>query len=633
MPVAIHFNRGRGTTDGPEVLRMDPKRLLEGLVVAAASVGVLASAPPALAQANATWTGASTSSTRWSDALNWSGATAPAGAIGTLTFGDLPFCDVGSAVAGAACYTSVDNLGPDTVGEMMIGGGQRYQINPTSFDIPADTITLEGNGGTPNVGLNAASFNGNNQLANFGIPIVLGAAQEWDVAGGSLYLSSITGNYPLTLNLNNGYLQANDVGSLSVIMSGAGELQLDQFSGSPELLPAITVNDSAGTKTALAVATPNATETGSLLIQGTSNNLIVLTGRAPGETVLHVNGGVTFDSSTNVEFDLDGNSTTPGVDSSELIASGAVNLNGAAISLWQAESGGSCVTPTPGTTYTVLAAGSLNGNLVVGGQTVAPGGSATETLSTSQCGNITTKAIVTYGTNAITATITGPPAAAGQGPRISGAPAVGHALRVSSNGTWSGGPAPTYGYQWYSCGSKSCSPINGANRSSFTPTSADTGHTVEVKVTATNSYGSASAFSNTLGPVTASTVISPALKALIRADLNRLAHPAGRRAVELLRKTGRYRTRFRPPAAGTLTVVWTTTVKVGRGKHAKHRTEVVANGLEHASGTHAVTVTIWVIGAGHALLRKHPSSLKTTATERFLVAGGGRTTVTKRFTL
>lgn len=612
---------------------MFPKRLLEGLVVATAAVGALAFAPVALAQTNATWAGASPNSTLWSDALNWSGATAPAGAIGNLAFGDLPFCDVGSAVAGAACYTSVDNLGPDTVDELTIGGGRMYQINPTSFDTPADTITLEGNGGTPNVGMSAASFNGNNQLASFGIPIALGAAQEWDIAGGIVYLSSISGGYPLTLNLNNGYLQANNVDNPSITMSGAGELQLTQLSGSPELLPAITINDANGTRTALAVTTPNATENGSLTIQGTSNDFSVLTGHAPGETVLYINGGVTFDSSTNVEFDLDGNNTTPGIDSSELSASGTVNLNGAAISLWQAESNGSCATPTPGTTYTVLSGASLNGNIVVGGQTVAPGGSATETLSTTQCSNVTTKAIVTYGTNSITATIAGPPAAAGQGPRISGVPAVGNSLKVSSNGTWSGGPAPTYGYRWYSCGSKSCSPINGATKSTYTPTSADIGKTVEVQVTASNSYGAANAFSNTLGPVTPATVISPALKILIRADLNRLAHPRGRRALELLIKTGRYRTRFTPPGAGTLTVVWSTTVKVGRGKHAKHRTEVIAHGIARVSRTRPVTVTIWVIGAGHTLLRKHPFSLRTTARERFQMPGHGTTTITKRFTL
>ena len=612
---------------------MDPKRRLEGLVAAAATVGVLAAAAPALAQTDATWAGASRSSTLWSDPLNWNGQATPAGAIDSLTFDDLAICDAGSAVLGTACYTSVDNLGPYTAGELTIDGGQRYQINPTSFDVPADTITLQGDGGSPNVGLNAFSVYGNSQLGSFGIPLVLGAAQEWDVTGGSLYLGSISGNYPMTLNLNDGYVQANDVQNLSIAISGTGELQLAQSSGSPELLPAITINDVNGPKTALAVATPNATATGPLLIQGTSDNFIVLTDHAPGETVLHVNGGVTLDSSTNVEFDLDGNNTTPGIDSSELVASGTVNLNGAAISLWQAESGGSCVTPIPGTTYTVLSAGSLNGNLVVGGQTVTPGGSATETLSTNQCNNVTAKAIVTYGTNTITATITGPPAAAGQGPRISGATAVGDALRVTSNGTWSGGPAPTYGYRWYSCGSKSCSPINGATRSSYKPNAANTGQTVEVKVTATNSYGSASAFSNTLGPVTPATVISPALKVRIRADLSRLGHPAGRRAVDLLMKTSRYRTHFRPPAAGTLTVVWSTTVKVGRGKHATHRTEVIAHGIAHASGTHAVTVTVWVIGAGHALLRRHPSSLQTTATERFVVAGGDRTTVTKRFTL
>jgi hypothetical protein len=248
---------------------MFPKRMLEGLVAAAAAFGVLASAPRALAQPGALWTGASTGSTLWTDALNWSAVTPPAGAIGDLIFPDLPFCDVGSAVAGTACYTSVDNLGPDTVDELTIGGGHLYQINPTSFDIPADTITLEGNGGTPNVGMSAASFNGNGQLASFGIPILLGAAQEWDIANGIVYVNSISGNYPLTLNLNNGTVQATDAQNQSITMSGAGQLQLAQSSGSPELLPPITVNDANGTQTALAVASANATENGPLTIQGT----------------------------------------------------------------------------------------------------------------------------------------------------------------------------------------------------------------------------------------------------------------------------------------------------------------------------------------------------------------------------
>jgi hypothetical protein len=128
-------------------------------------------------------------------------------------------------------------------------------------------------------------------------------------------------------------------------------------------------------------------------------------------------------------------------------------------------------------------------------------------------------------------------------------------------------------------------------------------------------------------------VITPALKTRVRADLKRLAHPAGRRALERLMKNGRYRTRFRPPAAGTLTVVWSTSVKVGRGKHAKHRTEVIANGVAHPTGPHALTVTIWVIGNGHTLLRDHPFGLKTMAKERFSFAGGGSTTVTRHFKL
>jgi hypothetical protein len=72
----------------------------------------------------------------------------------------------------------------------------------------------------------------------------------------------------------------------------------------------------------------------------------VLTDKAPGETRLQVNGNVTLDASTNVEFDIDGNSTTPGVDASQLTTSGMVAFNGGQISLWQGLDAGSCDTLT-----------------------------------------------------------------------------------------------------------------------------------------------------------------------------------------------------------------------------------------------------------------------------------------------
>lgn len=536
---------------------MSGRRVLPGgLVAAAAIVAALAGAPPAAAVGvNATWTGASTSSNLWTDGANWGGV-APGTSINELTFGDLATCDLGTAPAGSSCYTGTDNLGPATVNHIQIGGGKEYQIFPTSYDNPADTITLDGNGGTPNVGITAAPSGSNLQLANFGIPIVLGAAQEWDVSNyGLLYLNQVTGNYPLTLNLNNGYVQANDMENSSVTVSGPGDLQLDQFAGSNEKLPPVTVNDSIGPDTGLSVASTNATS-GPITIAGTANNFIVLTDRAPGETRLQVNGNVTLDGTTNVEFDIDGNDTTPGTDASQLTTGGTVNFNGAQIALWQGQDAGNCDTLTPGKSFTLVQGGTLSGQIKVGGKLISQGQSATEQFQSNTCsGAAKTTATITYNATTITATIAGA----------------------------SGG----------STGGSGGNPSGGGGTST----------------------------------------IAPALRALIRADLNRLSHPSGRRAIMLLLHRGFYRTRFSSPAAGILTVTWSASVRIGRGKHAKHRKLVIASGVAHTGPAGFVFVTIRLNSLGKRLLRTDPLGLPTIATERFLATGIGWTTVIKRFTL
>lgn len=467
---------------------------------------------------------------------NWSGGTVPSPLIGLLSFPDLgASCNTGTPTA--ACYNSVDDLGPATVNELQIGGGQEYQIFPNSS---ADTITLLGNGGTPNLGLVSKPSGSNLQLANFGVPIILGAAQEWDASNyGIVYLNTVSGSFPLTLNLANGWVQANDVETSSVTISGPGELQLDQSAGSPEKLPTVTVNDANGTESALAVATPNATS-GPITIAGTANNFIVLTNHAPGETTLAVTGNVTLDSSTNVEFDIDGNNTAAGVDSSQLTTAGTVSLNGAMISLWQAQNSGRCTTLTPGTTYTLLRGGTLTGQIKVGGHLISQGQSATETFQSNSCsGASQTSAIVKYNSQSITATIAGTPA----------------------------------------------SPI------------------------------------------------SKSLLALIRADLAKIAHPSGRRAIAQLLRTRVFRTRFHAPTSGVLSVVWTATVRTGHGRHARHHTFVIARGsvVAHRAGT--VWVTIRLTGIGRRLLRADPFHLPVTAIEKFKPTGGRWVTYITRFNL
>jgi streptogramin lyase len=74
----------------------------------------------------------------------------------------------------------------------------------------------------------------------------------------------------------------------------------------------------------------------------------------------------------------------------------------------------------------------------------------------------------------------------------------------TTTGTWSNSPT-SFAYQWQDCNSSgaSCTNISGATSSSYTPVEGDLGHTLIVKVTATNAGGSTTATS------TATAVIVP----------------------------------------------------------------------------------------------------------------------------
>ena len=78
-------------------------------------------------------------------------------------------------------------------------------------------------------------------------------------------------------------------------------------------------------------------------------------------------------------------------------------------------------------------------------------------------------------------------------PTISGTPTVGQTL-TASNGTWSNSPT-SFAYQWLRCngGGNSCVSVANGAQQTYTLVGADAGHTMRVKVTATNADGSASA--------------------------------------------------------------------------------------------------------------------------------------------
>jgi hypothetical protein len=78
-------------------------------------------------------------------------------------------------------------------------------------------------------------------------------------------------------------------------------------------------------------------------------------------------------------------------------------------------------------------------------------------------------------------------------PTISGTTTVGQTL-TASNGTWSNSPT-SFAYQWLRCNpsGNNCGSVSNGTQQTYTLVGADAGHTMRVRVTATNADGSASA--------------------------------------------------------------------------------------------------------------------------------------------
>jgi len=96
-----------------------------------------------------------------------------------------------------------------------------------------------------------------------------------------------------------------------------------------------------------------------------------------------------------------------------------------------------------------------------------------------------------------------PPVNAGL-PTISGTVRQGETL-TANPGSWGGAVPITYTYQWQQCNSSGtgCTSISGATTTTYVPVAGDVGMTIVLKVVATNSDGSAQAFSTPTAQVAA----------------------------------------------------------------------------------------------------------------------------------
>jgi hypothetical protein len=89
-------------------------------------------------------------------------------------------------------------------------------------------------------------------------------------------------------------------------------------------------------------------------------------------------------------------------------------------------------------------------------------------------------------------------------PPIEGGNTVGQTVSVTT-GTWTGSQPITYAYQWDRCDPvgdlTSCTPIPQATTSSYVPVPGDIGFSLRVYITATNTVGSATNFTNHTYPI------------------------------------------------------------------------------------------------------------------------------------
>jgi hypothetical protein len=224
-------------------------------------------------------------------------------------------------------------------------------------------------------------------------------------------------------------------------------------------------------------------------------------------------------------------------------------------------------------------------------------------------------------------------------PLLSGSPVQGGQL-ATSNGTWSGTPAPAFSYQWLRCdsGGTTCSAISGAMSSSYTVATGDVGSTLAVTVTGSNSAGSASATSSATSMVTAATsppaaVRLPPSAVQIKAQLLRNLTPGGKasKIAALLRK-GACALPFKALSAGTAAIAWYYLPKAGRPRKGRRKPVLVATAHRFFAAAATAKITIKLTTSGEQLLRQ-VRRLRLTAKGTFTPTGKHAVLATKTFAL
>ncbi|HEX3617739.1 MAG TPA: hypothetical protein VHU61_14460 [Solirubrobacteraceae bacterium] len=400
---------------GPEALMeyLNRHRVAARAATILAAITLFAPVSAATA-ANANWSGASTNDT-WSSPGNWRANAAPSGSVGVLA---LP--PASARCGGWSCSFGVDDIPSLSVGTLSIDSSNNYLVTPLDS---GDAIEL----------VKGLSFTtratpaSNRLLTKMVVPLTLGAAQNWTVAGVSgnpteLALGAVTGeSYPLTVHMSGGVtLQAADLDTGPLRLTGGGDVVLaaqmaepadDVPAYPPPLISARGITLARGAS--LDLSSPDVVSGAISVAPGSYSTLQIGHGVAPDGTAT-VDGDVTLRANSTLQLWIDQADPTgkpqPSTDASQLTVSGTLDLAGAGLALSQGftDTQVDCASLSDGQVYTLVSATRLVGTFagIANHQVVDLG--VCDPLRTTPAHAV----LISYNTRArpqtITATVVGP---------------------------------------------------------------------------------------------------------------------------------------------------------------------------------------------------------------------------------
>ncbi len=385
--------------------------MLVALAASATAIAMLLVPAVAGAATSFTWTGEGPINPGWSSPEDWEGGSAPSGEVGTLTFPVLTSAVCTAEASTHDCYIAKNDIEGLEVDEIVIDDGGSYWISGETITVGSGGIIASGN-----------SLIGNTDVE---APIVLSAPQTWSVAGNDpiLFAKNVSGAADaLNADLSEQALLqfAGDVQLGPVTVAGSGEIDLfPQIVGATASLNGtdgnpVSFSAGAGLRTWASTATGPLAFTGGRLSVGPYESCGP-EGCEFGR--LNVDGAVTLSSTSEYQTAISRPGTTPGIDYSQLSASGTVDLGGGRLAVLD-EGGSNCTALGVGDVDTLITTtGALTGTF-----TGVPDGTVLPlTCSSSEPPTVR----INYTAHAVTATVE--TAGSGEEKPAGGAPPPGEA--------------------------------------------------------------------------------------------------------------------------------------------------------------------------------------------------------------